>query len=296
MECHPQSQAETGTGHNSMRAIEFEGIRPISASNFRGGKKSLVIPRNFKNTPTQLPGGSGFVYTVTSGAYGYSAEISIWDPKGPDYINAATSKPVKGPRETYWAYLDRVESWNNSKITPGQLIGNLEISPAVWFPLPNAVEVGVITVDEDYRGRGIATALYGIVLTIMKRPLVAGNSQTPGGQRNWVSLAGIPGVEMKGYVGIEDYNLYPNPKNSRGYQGTEEQAEKNIDTIMGKLGGDYIGQSQQRDEFSLRQYFAFDVRPNTTGQQLEAYVKTQLSKIYGDTEFTSGLYATWSGT
>jgi GNAT superfamily N-acetyltransferase len=280
-----------------MRAIEFEGIRPISASNFRGGKKSLEVPLNFKNTSTQLPGGSGFVYTVTSGAYGYSAEISIWDPKGPDYINAATKpQPDSEPEETYGAYNTRVRSWNYAKITPGQLIGNLEISPAVWFPLPNAVEVGVITVDEDYRGRGIATALYGIVLTIMKRPLVAGNSQTPGGQRNWVSLAGIPGVEMKGYVGIEDYNLYPNPKNSRGYQGTQAQAEKNIDTIMGKLGGDYIGQSRQRDEFSLRQYFAFDVRPNTTGQQLEAYVKTQLSKIYGDTEFTSGLYATWSGT
>ena len=188
-----------------------------------------------------------------------------------------------------------MENWNNSKITPGQLIGNLEISPAGWFPLPNAVEVGVINVDEDYRGQGIATALYGIVLTIMKRPLVAGDSQTPGGQRNWVSLAGIPGVEMKGYVGIEDYNMFPSTRNPLGYQGNEKQAEQNIDTIMGKLGGDYIGQSQ-RDELSLRQYFAFDVRPNTTGQQLEAYVKTQLSKIYGDTAFTSGLYATWSGT
>ena len=276
-----------------MRAIEFEGIRPISARAFQGGKRLLAIPRSFKNTPTQLPGGSGFVYTVTSP--GYSAEISIWDPKGPDYINAATSRPVKEPKESQWAYLQRVENWNNSKITPGQLIGNLEISPAGWFPLPNAVEVGVINVDEDYRGQGIATALYGIVLTIMKRPLVAGDSQTPGGQRNWVSLAGIPGVEMKGYVGIEDYNMFPSTRNPLGYQGNEKQAEQNIDTIMGKLGGDYIGQSQ-RDELSLRQYFAFDVRPNTTGQQLEAYVKTQLSKIYGDTAFTSGLYATWSGT
>ena len=129
----------------------------------------------------------------------------------------------------------------------------------------------------------------------MKRTLVAGDSQPPGGQRNWVSLAGIPGVEMKGYVGIEDYNMFPSTRNPLGYQGNEKQAEQNIDTIMGKLGGDYIGQSQ-RDELSLRQYFAFDVRPNTTGQQLEAYVKTQLSKIYGDTAFTSGLYATWSGT
>lgn len=275
-----------------MRAIEFnEGIATMQAGDFRGGKKSLQIPMSFKNTPTQLPGGSGFVYTVTSP--GYSAEINIWDPKNPDYINAATSRPVKGPKESQWAYLQRVESWNNFKITPGQLIGALEISPARWFPLPGALQVEVITVDEDYRGQGIATALYGIVLTIMKRPLVAGDSQTPGGRRNWVSLASIPGVEMKGYVGIEDYNLTPNSRNSRGYQGNKEQAEKNIDTIMGKLGGDYIGQGGRdrgNDEF-----FSFDVQPNSTGKELEAYVKTQLSKIYGNTAFTSGLYAIWSG-
>lgn len=272
-----------------MRASEFnEGIATMQARDFRGGKKSLEIPRSFKNTPTQLPGGSGFVYTVTSP--GYSAEISIWDPKNPDYINAATSRPVKGPKESQWAYLQRVESWNNSKITPGQLIGNLEISPMGWFPLPGAVQVDVITVDEDYRGQGIATALYGIVLTIMKRPLVAGDSQTPGGRRNWVSLAGIPGVEMKGYVGIEDYNLTPNPFRARSGQ---YQPEKNIDTIMGKLGGDYIGQGG-RDRGNDK-FFAFDVQPNSTGKELEAYVKTKMSTIYGDTTFTSGLYAIWSG-
>jgi len=266
-----------------MRASEFnEGIATMQAKDFRGGKKSLEIPRSFKNTPTQLPGGSGFVYTVTSP--GYSIEISIWDPKNPDYINAATSRPVKGPNESQWAYLQRVESWNNSKITPGQLIGALEISPARWFPLPGALQVEVITVDEDYRGQGIATALYGIVLTIMKRPLVAGDSQTPGGRRNWVSLASIPGVEMKGYVGFENYELAPNRPSQ------DKQAERNIDAVMGQLGGDYIGQTP-----SGRQFFAFDVQPNTTGKELEAYVKTKMSKIYGDTEFTSGLYATWSG-
>jgi GNAT superfamily N-acetyltransferase len=274
-----------------MRASEFnEGIATMQARDFRGGKSVMALPRSFKNTATQLPGGSRFVYTITPG--GYSTEITIWDPNGPDYINAAP-RPVRKPREAPWGYYNRVENWNNSKIAPGQLIGKLEILSARWFPLPNAVAVDVITVDEDYRGQGIATALYGIVLTIMKRPLVAGDAQTPGGQRNWVSLASIPGVEMKGYVGIEDYNLTPNSRKSRGYQGNKEQAEKNIDTIMGKLGGDYIGRGgrdRNNDEF-----FAFDVQPNTTGQQLEAYVKTQLSKIYGNTAFTSGLYATWSG-
>ena len=59
---------------------------------------------------------------------------------------------------------------------------------------------------------------------------------------------------------------------------------------MGQLGGDYIGQSP-----AGRRIFAFDVQPNTTGKELEAYVKTNMSKIYGGTEFHAGLYATWSG-
>jgi len=265
-----------------MRASEFnEGIATMQARDFRGGKNSMELPRNFKNTSTQLPGDSGFVYSVTSG--GYSTAINILDPKGPDYIDAA-NRPVRKPREESWAYNDRVKYWNKSKIAPGQLIGTLAISPALSFPLPGALQVDSITVDEDYRGQGIATALYGIVLTIMKRPLVAGSSQTPGGRRNWVSLASIPGVDMKGYVGFENYELAPNRPSQ------DKQAERNIDAVMGQLGGDYIGQTP-----SGRQFFAFDVQPNTTGKELEAYVKTKMSTIYGDTEFTSGLYAIWSG-
>jgi len=42
-------------------------------------------------------------------------------------------------------------------------------------------------------------------------------------------------------------------------------------------------------------FFAFDVTPNATGKELEAHVKTKMSKIYGDTDFNSGLYAIWSG-
>jgi len=270
-----------------MRASEFnEGIATMQARDFRGGKNSMELPRNFKNTSTQLPGDSGFVYSVTSG--GYSTAINILDPKGPDYIDAA-NRPVRKPREESWAYNDRVKYWNKSKIAPGQLIGTLAISPALSFPLPGALQVDSITVDEDYRGQGIATALYGIVLTIMKRPLVAGDSQTPGGRRNWVGLASIPGVEMKGYVRFEKNDLDPNTR----IPPRNKQAERNINTVMGQLGGDYIGRDgrgRNNDEF-----FAFDVQPNTTGKELEAYVKTKMSTIYGDTEFTSGLYAIWSG-
>ena len=257
-----------------------EAIEKLPSAEYTGGKKSLYVPTQFKPDTTQkLPGSSGFLYTVGAGQYG--TDIQIWDPKGQDYINA-TTPPVKKPRESDGAFKERVQWWEyaNKRATnsPGQLIGKLSIAPASQrssqFPLPNAVRVDTITVDEDYRGQGIAKALYGIVLTIMKLPLVAGDTQTPGGRRNWVSLASIPGVNMKGYVGLETYDL-----NSR-----------NIDTVMGQLGGEHIGQAEDGEAF-----FAFDVKPTTTGQELEAHVKTSLSKIYGSGQYNSGLYATWSG-
>ena len=265
-----------------MRLSEFnEGIEKLPAGEYRGGKSSLYVPTKFKpNSIQKLPGGSGFMYTVGPGRYG--TDIEIWDPNGPDFVNA-TRQPVREPQETDEDYNERVQYWEyaNKRAlnTPGQLVGKLSVAPASQqssqFPLPNAVRVDTITVDEDYRGQGIAKALYGIVLTIMKLPLVAGNTQTPGGRKNWVSLAGIPGVEMKGYVGLETYDL-----NSR-----------NIDTVMGQLGGEHLGQAADGEQF-----FAFDVQPATTGQELEAHVKTSLSKIYSSGQYNSGLYAIWSGT
>jgi hypothetical protein len=173
---------------------------------------------------------------------------------------------------------------------PGQLIGKLSVSEAKYFPLKGAVQVDTITVDEDYRGMSLAKALYGIVLTIMKRPLLAGSSQTPGGRRNWLSLASIPGVEMKGYFSMDDDDLNPNAERSRFSDTTPAQVNKNIDIIMGQLGGQYMGKGRHDDE-----YFAFDVQPDTTKQELKAYVDTKLSKVYGGYNSDTGLYAVWTG-
>jgi hypothetical protein len=163
--------------------------------------------------------------------------------------------------------------------------------------VPGAVQVGTITVDEDYRGVGIAKALYGIVLTIMRRPLLAGSSQTPGGRRNWLSLSQIPGVQMKGYMRIDDSDLQTrdpaaaHPRDKRWVASHNKAAEKNIDTIMGKLGGEYIGKNKYDNH-----YFAFDVRPDTTKQELKAFVDTNLSKVYsGGYSSSGGLYAVWAG-
>jgi hypothetical protein len=129
----------------------------------------------------------------------------------------------------------------------------------------------MIAVDPQYRAQGIAKAMYGLVLTKMKRTLVAGDSQSPGGRKNWLSLAQIPGVSVKGYVAIDNRLL-----------------DSRIDTIMGKLGGEYIG-----SDLSNRKFFAFDVLPGTN--ELKPAVVTSLNKIYSGA-LPTGLYATWSGT
>jgi hypothetical protein len=175
------------------------------------------------------------------------------------------------------------------------LIGKLSVEEVSSFPLRRAVQVNTITVDEDYRGIGLAKALYGIVLTIMKRPLLAGDSQTPGGRKNWVSLAGIPGVEMKGYVAIDEDDLRTRDVSrsnlGRNFVNSQnKKVDKIIDTVMGQLGGQYIGKGRYGDA-----YFAFDVKPNTTGTELEAHVKTKLSAVYGNYNSVTGLYAVWTG-
>ena len=282
--------ADTFLKNNPMEedsGVTQEGIEKLPSAEYTGGKSSLYVSAQSKYNTKKLPGGSGFLYSVSPGQYG--TNIGIWDPKGQDYINS-TIQPVKKQGEPDWKYQQRVENWNyavkKAATTPGQLIGKLSIAPVKWFPITNSVGVDTMTVDEDYRGQGIAKALYGIVLTILKRTLVAGDTQTPGGRRNWVSLAGIPGVNMKGYVSFEDYEL---ATNNQGWT-LNKNSEKNIDTIMGQLGGDYIGKGRDAQEF-----FAFDVKPTTTGKELEARVKTSVSKIYGDTKYNSGLYATWGG-
>jgi hypothetical protein len=270
---------------------EIERLRP---SDYAGGKEYLNDKTAGKQVK-KLPGGSGLLYSVSEGRYS-GIDIKLWDPNGADYVAqksaGAEPKPVKRRGEDSWTFARRLDQWANRQrglTAPGQLIGKLSVEGVSGFPLKRAVQVGTITVDEDYRGMSLAKALYGIVLTILKRPLLAGTSQTPGGRRNWVSLASIPGVEMKGWVALDETQL--DPTVSRYSGTTPAQANKNIDTIMGQLGGQHIGKNSYGTD-----YFAFDVRPNTTGTELEAAVKTKLSQIYSSNyDSDAGLYAVWTG-
>jgi GNAT superfamily N-acetyltransferase len=279
-----------------MRSHEFvQEIERISPGAYSGGKSYLTDKQTGKQIK-KLPGGSGLLYSTSEGRYG-GIDIKLWDPTGADYVAQKSAEPEPRPvqlrREPAWEFRRRLGQWQNrqeGQDAPGQLIGKLSVeTDTSGFPLRRAVQVSTITVDEDYRGVGIAKALYGIVLTILKRPLLAGTSQTPGGRRNWVSLASIPGVEMKGWVALDETEF---DASERGWgRASPAKVEKTIDTIMGQLGGQHIGKNSYGTD-----YFAFDVRPNTTGTELEAAVKTKLSQVYGSNyNSNAGLYAVWTG-
>lgn len=293
-----------------MRAIEFlketqelDEIERLSPSGFEGGKEHLNREYDAGKTIKKLPGGSGLLYSIENEGSG-DFKIRLWDP-----INKGEFQPTEQPKKYPWysnrEYKEVIARWERRNAefqakynrAPGKLVGELTLHKAYGLPLKNAVQVGVITVDEDYRGVGLAKALYGIVLTIMKRPLVAGSSQTPGGRKNWVSISQIPGVEMKGYFAIDTVDLQAvdtsklNPRyDDIGWaKKNNKQVDNTIDTIMGKLGGQFIGQSPGKE------FFAFDVKPDTTGKELKSYIDTQLTKVYGNYNSSTGLYAVWTG-
>lgn len=241
-----KKKANEGYDTNESQLAEIYRLAP---DEYRGGKNELHPGRPEKKY-YPLPGDSGLLYSIEN--MHDEPIIKIWDKNSPN----------------------RRDSQRTGKSIP-KIIGKLQLVHPWKFPLSGALQVDRITVDEDYRSVGIAKSLYGIVLTIMKRPLLAGSNQTPGGRRNWVSLSKIPGVQMKGYISVM------------------EDHEK-IGKIIGKLGGEHIG------NVGIRHFFAFDVQPNTSGTELVAVVKNKITQIYRDSDplkygFQSGLFALWTG-
>jgi GNAT superfamily N-acetyltransferase len=271
---HPTFQVGTDSGiDESVEEGSLSEIDRLPGNEYTGGKKSLRIGAGDKNIK-KLPGTNTFMYSTEANRLEDGIIIKLWDSAN------TTPKPVKMRGEDGDEFAWRLRDWerNQSQELPGLLIGKLVLEDVPNFPLKGALQVDTITVDEDYRGQGVAKSMYGVALSILRRPLLAGSSQTPGGRRNWVSLASTPGVELKGYVMINKAR-FDNP----------EWAQKDIDIIMGKLGGQYIGPSRPPGIH----YFAFDVVSGSG--ELAPAVKTELSKIYDNYQSGIGLYAVWSG-
>ena len=78
-----------------------------------------------------------------------------------------------------------------------RLAGELDLA-ATLDPLETWRVESVVAAPE-YKGQGIGKALYGIALTILGLTLETGETQTKHGQRMWLMLNSIPGVEVLGY-------------------------------------------------------------------------------------------------
>lgn len=228
-----------------MRSNEFiaEEIERIPAREFEGGSKFLSTNAGRENRKP-LPNNSGLFYSMV--ANNLVAQIRIFD-----------------------------------SLTTPVTIGQLILAPKKLGDL-YGYEVDTITTHENYRGKGIGLALYGIVLSIMKKPLFAGSSQTPAGRLAWMKLNTIPGVDVKGWARLLDSVF-------------DEDSDDLISTVM-TLGGDYLGQSNGYR--GVEHYFSFDVVPGNG--ELKPYLSKKL-KLYkkdwreADSSLKTGLYATWTG-
>ena len=269
-----------------MRANDFiTEIERLRKDDYTGGKSELqYVKKPGKKRVFPLPGGSGLQYAIIPD--GRSFTVAILDP------NHMEDRPQMNRWEWRDEYEQRLAKWEHLKKqgklkAKPQVVGKLSVYGGNQG-IPGALKVGAITVDEDYRGVGIAKALYGIVLTIMKKPLIAGSEQTPGGRKNWMSLASIPGVEVKGFVQIDNEDVNFDPSNDgRLYGSTAKQVDRAHDMLM-QLGGQFLS----KDEWS--EYWAFDVLPGNG--ELKPAIKNKLSILYSNSgSEQTGLIAYWTG-
>jgi len=247
-----------------MKAQEIiNEIITIAPYEFSGGKDFVAYHAPNAKNLKPLPGNSGLLYRAQED-------------------NATTTIAIYSP---------------NNK----QPVGVLNLSRNNELPFKKSFQVGTIAVDPDFGGQGIAKSLYGIALTKLGCTLVAGDAQTPGGRANWVSLSKIPGVEVMGYMVIDDIYFNHDKDDIRGAQ----KVDRLQDQIM-TLGGEYLGQSPGNSSFGrigsrynpLNRVFAFPVTVNL--KRLETAIKGTKVKVYRNTDWSdhpwnTGLYARWTG-
>lgn len=165
----------------------------------------------------------------------------------------------------------------------GYVIATLKLSRMFYFLRESgsfSYTVDAVTVDKAYRGAGLARHLYGFVLKDLNITLVAGDSQTPDGQRMWKMLFSTPGIDVTGWVSIpeESFTMTSNRK-----------IQALLDRLLGKIGAQYIGQSGHNDKV-----FEFEVTNPESGKRLVAAVKSSLTQLYDESgldDIVTGLMA-----
>lgn len=158
------------------------------------------------------------------------------------------------------------------KNNPTEIVGNLYLGTTANLP-QNTMSSFTVSVNPKYRKRGIAKAMYKLVL--LPKPqglgitLLSDTSQTIGGVRTWAGLASIPGVEITGLVSLYNYSQ----RELNKYANLSKTYEEILSDLLGKVGGVYFGESGL--------YIYFQIPVKMVGKKLENAVRNSLIKIYG---------------
>ena len=239
-----------------MRAKEFtqEAIKALSPYDFRGGKKYLRTakwPANDRwiRRSRPLPGyGKDFRYIVDR------REISIVaQQKNGNFIEVAVLELASAPTD-------------------------LPFKTGVY-------QVGLITTHEAYRGMGLAKKLYELYFKHLGKVLIAGESQSASGRRNWISMFNSDNIEVSGLLGMYDGMF----SDARDYTKYLQRLQKYLDDLMA-MGAEYVGAGGSGG--GKTHWFRVPLRQDKN--RLEVFLKTPRIKIYGrlgDLETT--LMATW---
>jgi ribosomal protein S18 acetylase RimI-like enzyme len=186
-----------------------------------------AVRRMFKNL-TPLPGGSGLMYGTISHSDDGNFNIAI--------------------------------------VSGQHIVGMLILKPVNGFPLKDAYSVEFITVDENQRGMSIAKSLYGIALSILKFSIVAGESQTVGGRRNWISLSRVPGVKIMGWGWVEEMNTPDRSSLSPEAKANLKQIQQRFEKSMERAGGHQVGTAEGAAEWGrkiTKHWYLFPVTAGT---------------------------------
>jgi GNAT superfamily N-acetyltransferase len=187
-------------------------------------------------------------------------------------------------------YNDRTDKYE-AEVGPA-IIAQLGLDHKLNIPGINGYQIGAVAVRKEYRGQGFGTALYLLAMQQLKLWLMAGDSQTPGGRRNWITLNTIPGVEVDGLL------MVPKEELDNPYRwGSDPDAVRRFDRIVNSLmeiGFNHIGNNHDYD------FFLFPIKQGK-GELMTAVKKAKFRIYHGwngssnNWDIDVSLVARWTG-